>query len=224
MTRKILIACVILLLMCAALSAESSYDINGLWHIHGEGFAEKGFVRVSLELFGDMNITTNTINEISRDLKEVISNGLTIKVDPVHDEWLEGDMKAITKYEIHMRLNATGLSIKAWEEGFPNGIKIPVMLPEIRPTVDDPFVFPAYSYDDIKYQLSITGIDSGKLRLNGYVNVNTVGKCELNADCVVWKDGSKEPQRESETSSGCNSGVGLVMLLLLPGVIKRVWN
>ena len=222
MTRKILLACLILLLSVSSLSAESDFDLSGLWHIYGEGFAEKGFVRVSLELSGNMQLTTQTIEEISPDLKEIISDDLTLKVDPAHDKWLKSDMNALTGYEVYLKLTATQLDIKAGEEYLPNGIKIPVLIPDIRPSVDDPFRLPAVSYDGLKYELIITGVDSGVLNLTGYIDVDTVGECELNTECMVWRDGSSRPSGEGK-SSGCNSGWGIFALMLI-GVIKFVRN
>lgn len=80
MMRKILLACAILLLSCQSVIADD-YDLAGLWHIGGTGFVEKSFVRISLELDGDMTLTTAGITA----WKDHIPNGIRIPV-PLTDK------------------------------------------------------------------------------------------------------------------------------------------
>ncbi|MBQ7561343.1 MAG: hypothetical protein IJS99_05880 [Synergistaceae bacterium] len=217
--KKFLCACFIILSACNILNAED-YDISGAWLVHGEGFAEKSFVRSSLELTGDMTLTTRTLREISRDIQALIINNET--VTDLSNELLDSDMKALTDYNIHIRLDATSLNIKAWEEYLLNGIKIPILLPEMRPTNNEPFTLPAVTYEGLTYQVTFTDIDSGTVRITGYIDVDLVGSCEINSDSSIWRNGTSEPTRSS-SSSGCNSGMGIFeFALLLTGVLKFV--
>ena len=217
--KKFLCACLITLCACNILNAED-YDISGNWLVHGEGFVEKSFVRSSLELEGNMTLTTRTLREISRDIQALIIDNQT--VTDLSNELLDSDMKALTDYNIHIRLDATELNIKAWEEYLLNGINIPVLLPEMRPTNNNPFTLPAVTYEGLTYQVTFTGIDSGTVKITGYIDVDLVGDCEVNSDSSIWREGTSEPARSS-SSSGCNSGMGIfAFALLLTGVLKFV--
>ena len=220
MMKKFLCACLIILCACNVLNAED-YDISGNWLVHGEGFVEKSFVRSSLELNGNMTLTTRTLREISRDIQALIIDNET--VTDLSNELLDSDMRALTEYNIHIRLDATTLDIKAWEEYLLNGIKIPVLLPEMRPTNNNPFILPAVTYDGLTYQVTFTSINSGTVKITGYIDVDLVGSCEVNSDSSIWKEGTNEPARSS-SKSGCNSGMGIFacVLLLLAGVLKFV--
>lgn len=207
--RKILLACFVLLLCSASVCGEE-YDISGFWNIKGQGFAEKSFVRVSLSLTGVMQLKTSTAQEVAQ-------NFLGYDADNI-------DAKFLTSYDIYLRIDATGLDIKAWEDNIPNGIEIPVPLPEMRPTVNQPYTLPvSVTSEGLTYSVTLTSIESGKVRITGYVDLDTIGSTEINSECALWKFGTPMPQLESETSSGCNSGFGAwVIALLLLGVRKNV--
>ena len=217
----------LMLFVCIPVAADE-YDetiIPGLWNIKGQGFGEYSPIRLQLSLTGNMDITTAKLSEISADNLYIKSGDETIELDlSSHPEM--ADMKALTSYEVYLRLELTGAGFKAWEETFPNGIRIPVLLPNMRPTVNDPFVLPGITHDNITYQMSFTSPTSGKVRINGFTEVEHLGNCEINADCAIWRNGYPEPDLEEETSSGCNSGVSASMLLLLAviGVKKFVRN
>ena len=215
----------LMLLVCLPVTADE-YDetiLPGLWHIKGQGFGEYSPVRLKLKLTGDMDVTTAKLSEISADNQYIKSGDETILLDLQNNPEL-ADMKALTGYDIYMRLELTGAGFKAWDEDFPNGIRIPVLLPNMRPSVDDPFVLPGITYDNLTYKLSFTSPTSGKIRINGYTDVDNIGSCEINADCAIWRDGYPEPSLEEETSSGCDSGFNALMLLVLMGVRKLVRN
>ncbi|MBQ7220616.1 MAG: hypothetical protein IJS28_06510 [Synergistaceae bacterium] len=226
MMRKFAAALVLMLLACSQIAADE-YDetiLPGLWHIKGRGFGEYSPVRLQLSLTGNMDVTTAKLSEISADNQYIKSGDETIPLDLENNPQL-ADMKALTGYKIYMRLNLTGAGFKAWDEDFPNGIRIPVLLPNMRPTVNDPFVLPGITYDNLTYQLSFTSPTSGKVRINGYTEVEHLGNCEINADCAIWRDGYPEPSLEEETKSGCDSGMSALMLLLVfMGVNKLVRN
>ena len=222
------IASVLVLILVACLPvAADEYDetiLPGLWHIKGQGYGEYSPIRLKLSLTGNMNIATSKLSEISADNLYIKSGDETVSLDLENHPEL-ADMKALTSYDIYMRLELTGAGFKAWEENFPNGIRIPVLLPNLRPTVNEPFVLPGISNENITYQVSFTSPTSGKVRIHGYTDVDVLGTCEINADCAIWRDGYPEPELDSETDSGCNSGMSVLMLLLVfMGVRKLVRN
>ena len=160
-----------------------------------------------------MNLETKTLNEISKDVTIIVSeDGETeIALDLENSEILSSDMKALTSYDIKMELSLTGLKIKAWKEDYLNGIKYPVLLPKMRPTVSKPFVLPTVTIDDdddtiLYVTVSFVSSSAGKVRIRGYTDVGELERCELNADCVIWCDGYPEPELEEETNSGCHVG------------------
>ena len=207
--RKILLACLVLLLCSASVCGEE-YDISGYWNIKGQGFAEKSFVRVSLSLTGILQLKTSTAQEVARDF-----TGYDVA---------SVDARFLTSYDIYLRIDATGIDIKAWEDNIPNGINIPVPLPEMRPTLNDPYTLPiSVSSEGLTYSVTLTSTESGKVRITGYVDLDTIGSTEINSDCALWKFGTPMPEFESETSSGCSSGFGAwVIALVLLGVCKNV--
>ena len=225
MLRKIFIALLIIILSCSVISADSEeYDLAGLWHMEGGGFAKKSFVKSSLELTGDMNLETETLRDISNDITQIVSNEVTININDIDSDILDSDMKALTKYEINLKLTATELEIKAWQEYLPNGIKIPVLIPDKMPAGDYNLTLPAVTVNKLKYQVTFTSANSGIVIISGYIDVDVVGECEVYSETSIWKDGTSNPGNSDGAKGGCNSGFGLMMLLILSGVIKRVWN
>lgn len=212
--RKILLACAIIVLLCQSVIAED-YDVAGLWLIEGSGFVEKSFVRISLELDGDMNLTTATTQEIKDNV---------ISRDLVSDDLLSGDLKFLTAYDINLEIAATMADISVWKDHIPNGIRVPVPLPAEAPSAEFPYTLPvAVQHEGLTYQVTLTSAESGKVRITGIVDFDEVSGVEINSDCAFWKDGTQKPKLEEETSSGCNSGVGeLMLLLVIAGVMKIV--
>ena len=213
--KKLLLVFAVLGMFCAWAGAES-YDISGLWNIKGTGFVEKSFVRVSLELTGDMTLTTATSEEISNDI---------ISRDLVSKDLLSGDTVFLTAYDINLKITATGMNIRAWQDHIPNGIRVPVPLPETHPTKELPYTLPiAVNHEGLTYQVTLTGSDSGKVRITGFIEMDVIGEVEINSDCALWKSGTRMPALEEETSSGCNSGFGAILILLAGMVMKIVRN
>ena len=222
MKKKLLLAVIAATLLGTAGIAEE-YDISGGWNIAGTGFVEKGVLRVSLELKGDMHLTTSTTQEV---LDNAVSRDLVMQGYPESPDILSGDLKFLTAYDIDLKITATQGEFKAWSDHIPNGIRIPVPLPEMRPSNSHPYELPVHGYSDgLTYKVTLTSTTSGKVRITGYVDFDVVGKTELNSDCVVWKYGTSRPALEEETDSGCNSGFGaLMMLLMFAGVCGIVRN
>ena len=217
MNRKFLVVCAAVMMICSSAAVADDYDVSGLWNIRGTGFVEKGVVRVSLTLNGDMTLTTATTSEI-------VNN--TVSRDLVDSNLLSGDLQFLTAYEGNLRVDATGLSIKVWEDTLPNGIRVPVPLPAERPTDDEPYILPVrVTQNGLNYRVTLTSPEAGKLRINGITDFGELKDAELNADCTVWKNGTPMPALEEETSSGCNSGFSALMLLFaLAGGMKFVRN
>ena len=216
MIRKFLLACMIVVLGTVSAIGDE-YDISGLWNIHGTGFVEKGVVRVSLTLNGNMTLTTASTAEI---LNNAVSRDL------VDSDLLSGDLRFLTGYEGNLRVDATGLSISVWDDELHNGIRIPVALPAAIPTEDYPYVLPVFVTENgLNYTVTLVSSQAGKLRVHGFTDFGELKDAELNADATVWKHGTPMPNLDSETSSGCDNGISAVMLLIVfAGVKKFVRN
>lgn len=217
--------CLVFVMIVMMSVVAEGYDISGEWNIYGTGFVEKSFVRISLELRGEMYLTTNEVYRLSHDIINVLSNDAStlISRDKVNEY-----SDCLTGYDINLRLYAfdnTGLDIKIWDDNLPNGIRIPVVFPDFEPTVNNPFVLPAVTHNGISYQVAFTSESSGKVRIRGYFDTDYVGGIEINSDCAVWKNGTSRPVTDSNTSSGCDSGIGIfALMILLAGVRKFVRN
>ncbi|MBQ7156140.1 MAG: hypothetical protein IJR85_11390 [Synergistaceae bacterium] len=214
--KKILLACAMVVLCCQSVIAED-YEVAGLWNIKGTGFVEKSFLRISLELDGDMTLTTATTQEVKDNV---------VSRDLVSDDLLSGDLKFLTAYDINLKISATTAGITAWKDHIPNGIRVPVPLPEMAPSKEMPYTLPiAIENEGLTYQVTLTSSESGKVRITGIIDFDEISGVEINSDCAFWKAGTKMPALEEETDSGCNSGFGALMLLLVyAGVKKIVWN
>ena len=211
MMRKILPALAVAAIL-SSISSAASYDIAGLWNILGTGFVEKTFLRVSLELTGDTTLTTSTTQEV---LDNNISADLLRQAYPESPDILSGDLNFLTAYDINLKISATAADISAWRDHIPNGIKIPVPLPRLAPTKELPYEIPIHvESEGLTYRMTLTGADSGKIRITGIVDFDEVSGVEINSDCTFWKNGTKRPDLEEETNSGCNSGTGMLMLMI----------
>lgn len=226
MIKKFLTALIFIILSCSVVNAvvgHGSYVdtiIPGKWNIYGQGFCEKEFVRLELGLQGDMNLQTQKVEEISDDVKTLLLGSEEISRFLVDEK-----LKALTSYDINLKLDITGAGIKIWNENIPNGIRIPVLLPNFEPTANNPYVLPTITRNKLSYTLRFDSNSSGVLRIAGYVDVDVVGECEVKADCTIWRDGTPMPLQDSSTKSGCNLGINLVALaLIFFGGIKFVWN
>ena len=228
--RKIFISLLIITISCAVINAEvfdsesEEYDLAGHWNMKGGGYAKKSFVKSSLELTGDMQLVTETLRDISNDINQIVSDEVNINIESLDKYIFDTDTKALTEYYINLKLTATELDIKAWEEYLPNGIKIPVLIPDRMPGGEYNLKLPEAKYEKLNYQVTFTSASSGIVIISGYVDVDVVGECEVYSETSIWKDGSNEPGNSEGAKGGCNSGFGLMILLILSGVIKRVWN
>ncbi|MBQ6971940.1 MAG: hypothetical protein IJP86_06250 [Synergistaceae bacterium] len=214
----------LLLMMMGAFRAEG-WELSGTWNIYGTGFVEKSFVRISLGLTGNMELTKREVSELSDDVAEILSND-TVTVMNRRDA--DENLDCLTGYDIGLRvyaLDKSGLDVKIWDDNLPNGIRIPIVYPELEPTLSEPFTLPAVTDDGLTYQVTFNSENAGKVRIKGYIDTS-IGDIELNSDCAIWKQGTARPSTESETKSGCDSGMGItaLMMMLLAGVKKFVRN
>ena len=215
----------LLLLMLLTVTVAEGYELSGTWNIYGTGFVEKSFVRISLKLAGEMELFTCKVSELSGDVLQILSND-TVTVINRYD--VDQNLSCLRGYNINLRVYAldnAGFDVKIWDDNIPNGIRLPVVYPEFEATLNEPFTLPSVTQNGLTYTVSFTSENAGKLRVKGYIDT-TIGDIELNSDAAIWKNGTPQPSTESETKSGCNSGLGIfaLMMMLLAGVYKLVRN
>ena len=186
-----LLLAALLSVCCAVLPAAAepvSYDIAGRWLIQGEGYGEKR-VRVQLALEGTLDIHT-----------------------AIHE-----GKRCITGYDLWLRLDASRMNIKAWTERYSETLRVPVPLPELRPTLSNPFYLPPVkTKEGLTYEVTLTSVTSGKVDIYGTIDLDVIGRTEIQSTSAIWKEGTERPGIE-DVQSGCGIGPGLgAMLLLVP--------
>ena len=214
MKKIFILIFLILIFSCSSLNASEYIDsvLPGEWNIEGTSFVEKSFVRFSFRIEGEMNQAVDIVKNLNENVDKILDGSEEITRSVVNE-----NRKVLTSCDIDLRIymfDNAGFDIKVWDKTIDNAVKIPLLLPEARPTLNDPFVLPAIKIDDLNLTLTFVSEASGKLRIQGYADFDTVGTCEINADCALWKDGTAKPSTEEETSSGCNAG-GTALLILL---------
>lgn len=219
--KKIFFA-LLILLIASMLNASEYTDtiLPGKWNIEGTSFIEKGIIRLSVKIDGEVNQTTEILKNLNASVDKIIENNQEKARNLINEE-----RKVLNGCKVNLRLyifDKAGFDIKVWDHNIPNAVQIPVLLPEMRPTINKPFVLPSITKDNITYTITFTSETSGKLRAKGYVDVDAVGTCEINADCALWRDGTTKPETEKETKSGCNSlGIFSAFIVLLMMMIGR---
>ena len=225
MLKKIfLVMLLIFSVSCSPLSASEYIDtiLPGKWNIEGTSFVEKNFVRVSFKIEGTMNQSTDILKNINADIDKVIEDNKETSRNIVNE-----NRRVLTSCDINLRLyifDKAGFDIKVWDNKIDNAVNYPVLLPEARPTLSNPFSLPAVKIQDLNLTVTFTSESSGKLRVQGYADLDTVGVCEINADCALWRDGTAKPAIEEETNSGCNAGLEIlsaIAALLIFGRSKK---
>lgn len=200
MTRKIFVLIALSLVLSSYAYGDSeSFDASGKWLIKGVGHVDKSFVRSSLEIEGYINLNT--------------SSGENVNI--------------LESYDAYLRIDATTLGIKVYDEYASEKLNDPVPIPTRIPTTSYPIELPTITYDGLTYDATITGSNSGTLTIQGVIrDVSIIGDLELDSDCKIWRAGTTEPEIDTGKSSGCNSGLETMMLafMILLGVRKRVRN
>ena len=183
-----------LLLMVFAVPVQAAdYRIGGTWLTEGGGFIEKGVLRVSLTDSGWLEVITT----------------------------YEDGLETITGYEVYGKLDASKLGVNAWSYQNTITLGTPIPVRDFNPSMSDPFKLPAITVDDLTYTLELTSVTSGTLKLRGYVDIDVVGRCEVNADNAIWKQGTTKPDIP-DSESGCNVGGALPLVLLgVAAVVAR---
>ena len=194
--RFALLSFILLVLSLAMFSAYASaaedYDVGGKWWMEGGGNAEKGFVRVSMTLEGDLYIHTETRTDGKR---------------------------YITGYDLNIRIDASKLNINAWKKNSSERLQYvdQIPLPDLRPTLNEPFELPEVKTSDgLRYAITLESIHSGSVKIYGDIDVDKVGWVEIDSKSVIWLDGTERPDMSEvdDKTSGCNSGTGGIFLLL----------
>ena len=160
-----------------------------------------------------MELFTCKVSELSDDIVQVLSND-TVTILNRND--VAQDLNCLRAYDINLRvyaLDKSGFDVKIWDDNIPNGIRLPIVYPEFEATLNDPFTLPSVTQNGLTYTVSFTSETAGKLRVQGYIDTS-IGDIELNSDGTIWKYGTARPSTESETKSGCNMGMGILMMLL----------
>ena len=184
--KRILTALILaLFVMLGACSAEAK-GIGGRWLLDGAGFAEKGILRVSLTANGDMDIIASADS---------------------------AGTEKITEYRLRGELNASRLNINTWKYNHTTPVNPPITVNNFNPTVNEPFRLPSFTIQELTYTVEFTSATSGTIKLRGFVNIDSVGRCEINADCALWKEGTARPDIP-DSKSGCNSGAGTALAIV----------
>ncbi|MDR3331943.1 MAG: hypothetical protein LBT08_04880 [Synergistaceae bacterium] len=179
-------ATTVFMLISEGFASASDYRVGGNWLTNGGGFAEKGILRIGLSNNGRLTMRS----------------------------YMDGDREIITGYYMQGELQATGFNIRAWEQSDNHDYGIPIPLDDFNPSMSDPFSLPPITVDKLTYTVVFNDVNSGTIRLRGYVDIDGVGECEVNADNAIWREGTPRPS-VPDTESGCNAGFSAGALAIL---------
>ena len=185
MKRVFMMLLAAMMITAGAYGAEAA-GVGGRWLLDGGGFAEKGILRVSLTANGDMDIIA------SKDASGT---------------------EKITEYRLRGELNASRLNINTWKYSGTMPVNPPITVNNFNPTINEPFRLPSFTIQELTYTVELTSATAGTIKIRGYVDIDKVGKCEINADCALWKEGSDKPAVPN-SKSGCNSGAGAALAVI----------
>ncbi|MDR1944119.1 MAG: hypothetical protein LBQ19_04780 [Synergistaceae bacterium] len=192
--RKTLLAVTVILALTllAPVYAEAS-TLGGRWLVDGGGFAEKSVLRVSLRAGGTLDIKSD----------------------------LNGSAEYVSGYEVWGELNASELRINTWSYHDEYELPASLVINSFNPTSSEPFYLPPFAIDGLTYRVVLTSVNSGTVNISGFIEVDTVGQCEINADCAIWRQGTSKPDIP-DAASGCDSGAApLASALLVFAVFRR---
>lgn len=184
-----------LLLACSALCAPSeaaSWDMAGRWLIEGTGYGEYSPVRLTLNLDGYMDAKTA----------------------------LSGDIRYLTGYDLDLRLDVSGMSVETWREQRSETFREPVPLPEMNPTLSQPFTLPEFWIDDLRVKIELRSESSGKVDIYGTIDLDVIGRTEVNSVSAFWREGTEKPDVD-DLDSGCASFMSALALLPVVFLIKH---
>jgi hypothetical protein len=186
-----LIAVVILFL--SSKMAFADYDVGGRWLLEGGGFAQKDILRVELTDEGVLDIQTQ----------------------------VEDGVRYVLGYSVDLWLDASKLGINAWEYSKTVSLQPPIPIPELDPTLNDPFELPPVTVEKMTYKVAFTSTTSGTVYIYGNLDIDVVGEVEIDSASAIWKEGTEKPDIP-EMTSGCNTGIAWMALALgvLPAMSK----
>ena len=120
-------------------------------------------------------------------------------------------------YDLWLRIDASRLNIKAWTERYRETLHVPVPLPDLQPTLNKPFSLPAVrTKEGLIYKVTLTSVTSGKVDIYGTIDLDVIGRTEIQSTSAIWKEGTGKP-RIDDVQSGCGLGLGMgAMLLMVP--------
>ena len=174
--RAVMLSLACLFMLAGGSKVEGAWDVSGKWLTEGVGFAEKSFVRVSMNLEGDARLYTAQ----------------------------RGDVWCITSYDMDLTLHASKLGISAWKGHVEETLHDWIPLPEVNPSTNNPFQLPAVTTKDgLTCQITFTSATSGTVAINGTVDMGSVGNVEIASDTAIWKEGTAKPDIDESKSSGC---------------------
>lgn len=188
-------ASALLILFTVILVSEAqAATISGRWLTEGGGFAERGILRIALTADGHVDILSST----------------------------SGRIETLTGYNVYCILRATKAEFNAWSYTGSLRLPNPITITDYNPTLNDPLYLPSFTVDDLTYTITLKTTESGTVKIRGYTNIDGVGRCEVNADCAIWKQGSPKPDIPN-TESGCDAGIGsLAALCAAAGVLAAL--
>jgi hypothetical protein len=184
MRKSVLLALVAALLAYGTAFAE--YDPTGRWLLEGSGFAEKSFLRVELTDWGELDIRTE----------------------------VENGTRLVTGYGVQATLNASKLNINAWKYSASSVFQVPLEVPKVDPTANEPFKLPSFTSDGLTYEVEFTSASAGTVKIYGEIDRGI----EINSINTLWKEGMEKPST-SDMTSGCDVGVPGGIGLLLASII-----
>jgi len=180
MCKSIYAAIIGAFFLCFPGAASAEFDPYGKWLLEGSGYAEKSFLRVELKDWGELFVHTELKNET----------------------------RYVTGYDVKVTLDASKLNINAWKYEAGATLETPIAVPDVEPTMNDPFALPPVKYDDLTYVVEFLSTTSGTVRIFGYIS----GGVEVNSISAVWREGTEKPKIPNMTS-GCNYGAGAAAML-----------
>ncbi|MDR2174931.1 MAG: hypothetical protein LBO82_03225 [Synergistaceae bacterium] len=183
--RKKMVLTAAAVLFLFAETAFAAYDISGKWLLEGGGYAKKDVLRVELTDEGALDIRTR----------------------------VENGVRYVSGYSVNLRLDASRLGINAWKYEKVVELSPSVPIPDLDPTLNDPFKLPPVTVDKLTYEVTFTSIHAGTVKIHGNLDVDVVGEIDIDSDSAIWKEGTEKPDIP-DTTSGCNSGIAGMTLIL----------
>ena len=75
---------------------------------------------------------------------------------------------------------------------------------------------PVKTKEGLTYKVMLTSVTSGKVDIYGTIDLDVIGRTEIQSTSAIWKEGTERPGIE-DVQSGCGIGPGLgAMFLLVP--------